>query len=176
MSGKLKKYDPATCDIALLSGRAVDRTGVRYGRLVAIEPTAKRQGGSIVWRCHCDCGEEVLVSAKLLATGSIASCGCLRRKMLAERATNHQGKRYGKLLALEPVEGRQGGGVLWRCRCDCGNEVLVRGNFLVTGDRWCCGKCLPREKSRAMKQIKYLVKNGVSTDEILLRLYSVFPR
>ena len=150
--------------------RAVDRRGVRYGRLTAIEPTNKRQSGSIVWRCVCDCGNEAFVSAKLLATGSAQSCGCLRREVQAARATDHTGKRYGKLVALEPVENRQGGGVMWRCKCDCGNEVLVRGNNLANGKRRCCGKCLPREKSRAMRYIRQLVQEGVEPGLILTGL------
>ena len=87
--------------------------------------------------------------------------------MIRARATDHTGMRYGKLVAIEPLENRQGGGVVRRCRCDCGNEVFVRGNFLVTGDRKSCGKCLPREKSRAMKKIETILKSGVSTTEIL---------
>lgn len=87
--------------------------------------------------------------------------------MMRARATDHTGMRYGKLVAIEPLENRQGGGVVRRCRCDCGNEVFVRGNFLVTGDRKSCGKCLPREKSRAMKKIETILKSGVSTTEIL---------
>ena len=130
-----------------LSGtRAIDRTGQRCGRLLVLEPTDRRQGGSVVWRCRCDCGRETLVSAKLLASGKIASCNCLRREKAAQHATDHAGKRYGKLLALEPLDKRQGGGVVWRCRCDCGNEVLVRGSYLVTGEKWCCADCLRKNK------------------------------
>ena len=156
-----------------LDRHATDRTGRRYGRLVAIEPTERRQSGSIVWRCRCDCGNEVLVSAKQLRPGGAQSCGCLRRETQAAKATDHRGQRYGKLVALEPAEDRQGGGVMWRCRCDCGNELLVRGNYLVTGERTSCGKCLPREKNRAMRQIRHLVRDGVSPSEILSRLNAV---
>ena len=147
--------------------RAVDRRGVRYGRLTAMEPTSTRQSGSIVWRCVCDCGNETFVSAKLLATGKARSCGCLRREVQAARATDHTGKRYGKLVALQPVEDRECGGVVWRCRCDCGNEVLVRGNALANGDRTCCGKCLPREKTRAMKIINQMIRDGADPGMIL---------
>ena len=136
-----------------INTRAIDRRGVRYGRLTAIEPTDKRQSGSVVWRCRCDCGNEVFVSAKILANGKAKSCGCLRKEVLAARATDHRGKRYGKLVALEPVSARQGGGVMWRCRCDCGNEIIVRGNALATGARWCCGSCLLREKTHTTHRI-----------------------
>lgn len=176
MGRKKTDHDPNHPYQELRTARAVDRRGMRYGRLTVLEPTAQRQSGSIVWRCQCDCGNVTCVSAKLLASGKIASCGCLRREMQAAKATDHTGKRYGKLVALEAVPERQGGGVMWRCRCDCGNEVLVRGNYLTTGERLSCGKCLPREKSRAMKYVDSCVRNGAEPEEIIHRLLAMPKR
>jgi hypothetical protein len=33
-------------------------------------------------------------------------------------------------------------GIKWKCQCDCGNEVVIRGKFLTKGDRTNCG-CTP---------------------------------
>ena len=135
------------------SGRMpVDRTGIRYGKLIALEATEKRQGGSVVWRCRCDCGNVVLVSAKNLASGKVSSCGCLRRKMMAERAPDLRGRRFGKLTALEPVEERRGGGVVWRCRCDCGIELLVRSSHLASGEKKSCKECRESERKNSAAQ------------------------
>jgi len=54
-----------------------DITGQRFGRLVAICATEKRQGSSIIWKCRCDCGKVVEVSMKHLQDGGTRSCGCL---------------------------------------------------------------------------------------------------
>ena len=36
-----------------------DIRGQRFGKLIVIEPTDKRaDGGSVVWKCHCDCGND----------------------------------------------------------------------------------------------------------------------
>lgn len=51
---------------------------------------------------------------------------------------NLQGQRFGKLLVLNE-DGRYGTNVLWRCRCDCGNEVRVRANSLMSGNTTTCG-------------------------------------
>lgn len=51
---------------------------------------------------------------------------------------NLQGQRFGKLLVLEE-DGRYGTNVLWRCKCDCGNEVRVRTNSLISGNTTTCG-------------------------------------
>ena len=40
-----------------------DITGLRFGRLVALYRTEKRdKKGSVIWHCRCDCGNEVDVS------------------------------------------------------------------------------------------------------------------
>lgn len=58
------------------------------------------------------------------------------------------GRRYGRLV----VEGRheihpKGPRVLWRCRCDCGNTLLVRSYHLDSGAVSSCG-CYRREWAR----------------------------
>lgn len=105
--GRKKTENRITDESLFISTRAVDRRGTRYGKLVCIEPTEKRQSGSAVWRCKCDCGNEAFVSSKSLVTGKISSCGCIKREMMRARATDHTGMRYGKLVAIEPLENRQ---------------------------------------------------------------------
>lgn len=61
--------------------RAIDITGVRFGRLVAVKPIVRR--GSRVWVCRCDCGGEATVSAGALRHGRTRSCGCLHRESIA---------------------------------------------------------------------------------------------
>ena len=58
--------------------------------------------------------------------------------------------KYGRLTCVEIV-GRyeKGRCALWRCRCDCGNESIVRSNSLLTGNVKSCG-CLQREVARRL--------------------------
>lgn len=55
------------------------------------------------------------------------------------RAYDLVGKLFGKLLVIkrENVEDRSG--VFWRCRCECGNEIVVRSNVLIGGKKKSCG-------------------------------------
>ena len=55
-----------------------DLTGKRYGRLVAKEPTEKRSGRSVVWKCQCDCGNICEARATSLQSGHVQSCGCIK--------------------------------------------------------------------------------------------------
>lgn len=57
------------------------------------------------------------------------------------------GKRFGKIVAVEPVGKRQNGNVTWRCKCDCGEECIVDGHLLRIGATTSCG-CVRRQQSR----------------------------
>ena len=46
--GRKKTENRITDESLFISTRAVDRRGTRYGKLVCIEPTEKRQSGSAV--------------------------------------------------------------------------------------------------------------------------------
>lgn len=59
-----------------LHGNTKDLTGQRFGKLVVLYPTEKRQSRSVVWHCICDCGNEADISSKNLTYGSSQSCGC----------------------------------------------------------------------------------------------------
>ena len=54
-------------------------TGLRFGKLVAIEPVENRgHGGAVYWRCKCDCGNEKVINGSNLRRGLTKSCGCLK--------------------------------------------------------------------------------------------------
>lgn len=56
-----------------------DLTGKRLGYLTVIKKTDNRDyKGSVLWQCHCDCGNDVLYSADTLIHGNVKSCGCYR--------------------------------------------------------------------------------------------------
>lgn len=77
-----------------------DLTGQRFGRLLIIERNGSNKNGRAMWRCRCDCGEEVTILGSMLINGKAMSCGCLRRERsreaLTKIATKHGGK-YDRL-------------------------------------------------------------------------------
>lgn len=112
-----------------------DLTGMRFGRLECIYPTEERgENGSILWFCRCDCGNTCLVSVHQLRSGNKKSCGCLGHPALK----GYIGKRFGRLTVTE-YAGKENGMHRWRCRCDCGNEIIARQTRLQSGQTKSCG-------------------------------------
>lgn len=128
--------------------RAKDLSGQRFGRLIALFPTEKRiDGGSVVWKCRCDCGNEAEVSARRLMRGKVRSCGCLS----TPPRKDYIGVRFGRLIVLDYAGtakelGKSGTANYWKCRCDCGNETIVSQSELQSGGTQSCG-CLQKERS-----------------------------
>ena len=116
-----------------------DITGMRFGKLVAVEPTGKVVRGSAVWRCICDCGGEVCAPYHQLSAGYRKSCGCLSHPARKD----YIGKRFGR-LTVTAYAGKWGGMHRWQCVCDCGNETIVGQTLLQTGKTKSCG-CLQSE-------------------------------
>lgn len=59
------------------------------------------------------------------------------------------GERYGRLTVLSR-EGKNGSGsITWRCKCDCGKEVVISGKALRRGEAKSCG-CTRNEKIAAV--------------------------
>ena len=78
--------------------KKTDLTGRRFGRLLVLNESDKRDGSSVVWRCKCDCGKVVDVSARNLLHRGTVSCGCNK----AEKAkANLGGDRATKLGQID---------------------------------------------------------------------------
>ena len=77
-------------------GKSVDLIGQRFGRLVVIEKSEKRDsGGNVFWLCKCDCGKDTLVSTHSLKVGHCKSCGCYKIDVNREQG-KQQFTKHGK--------------------------------------------------------------------------------
>ena len=54
------------------------------------------------------------------------------------------GKRFGRLTVVSRAENSKSGKTRWHCKCDCGNECVVHGDSLKSGNTKSCG-CVRRE-------------------------------
>ena len=60
------------------------------------------------------------------------------------RLKDMSGLRFGRLVVIEQAGNAKHGGALWKCRCDCGSEKIVRGADLRNGHTQSCG-CIHTE-------------------------------
>lgn len=66
-----------------------DISGMRFGRLLALQFAGRNERGHILWKCACDCGNEVLKCGQALRNGSTRSCGCFQRQLAFDRHRIH---------------------------------------------------------------------------------------
>lgn len=93
--------------------------------------------------CKCECGTIKDINVYNLINNTSKDCGCGRKKMLSESLTKDLiGQRFGKLVVIEKLnKSNKFNRVLYKCKCDCGNEIIVPSSSLTTGHTNSCG-CL----------------------------------
>jgi hypothetical protein len=80
----------------VIMGKLNELTGKKYGRLTVIERSGSTAQKKALWRCRCDCGNEVVVVGSHLLNGNTHSCGCYKRDVTSERMSSH-GKSGSRL-------------------------------------------------------------------------------
>lgn len=62
-------------------GILIDLTGKRFGRLVVIQRAQNDKQRKPMWRCKCDCGNQIVVRGAALSQKHTVSCGCYCREI-----------------------------------------------------------------------------------------------
>lgn len=90
------------------------------------------------WICECDCIDKTRLSvlASNLKQGNTTKCKYCK-------AENLVGKRFNFLTVVSRVIDEKDH-VKWLCKCDCGNEIIVRGDSLKSNHTKSCG-CLQKK-------------------------------
>lgn len=127
-------------------GKKIDLTGQVFGKLTVLKE-GERKNGKLYWTCQCECGNTISVSTTDFKDGHIKSCGCKTHEIQQKnKMKDIQNKRFGKLIALEPdfEKSKNSHGIVWLCKCDCGNNAYVKATQLLQGKTKSCG-CLLKE-------------------------------
>ncbi len=118
----------------------IDLTGKKFGRLTVIERAedyvSPKGSCHTQWKCLCDCGNITVVDTRALKTGNTQSCGCIRNEYRNSPTKDLTGNKFGLLTVIQYA-----GKSAWLCRCDCGNEKVVKTDKLKSGHTKSCG-CL----------------------------------
>ena len=133
-----------------------DLTGRRFGCVVvqsmAPHPKDPVQGNAtIFWVCLCDCG-----ATETINVGALRAMGTRRRTCPSCRGSarldrsHHPSfvdmtdKRVGTLKVVKRLPNDKRGNAMWRCVCDCGEQLDVQGIALRVKNRHHCTACRAR--------------------------------
>lgn len=95
-----------------------------------------------MWLCKCDCGKTCIALGYDLTHGRTTSCECayMLKGKTSPKRKNLIGKRYGKLTVVGLDDKRaKNGGLMWICKCDCGNTKSIQAAQLLGGGTNSCG-------------------------------------
>ena len=111
--------------------------GQKFGNLTVISDTGERKRGRSIWNCRCICGSEIERDSADLLNPHKQSCG--KKSCAVPIPTVEPGAVFGKLTVIEYDHTNEHRTIFWKCRCECGREVLVRGQCLRNGMTVSCG-------------------------------------
>ena len=105
------------------SKRYKDLTGKKFGKWTVLKELNERySNGHLLWLCQCECGTIRKIDRSSLTGGNSKSCGCDQHNRRNKPSNNLIGKKFGELVVLEKTtDSTNSGGILWKCRCSCGN-------------------------------------------------------
>lgn len=135
--------------------KLIDMTGwqmwehnVPESRWTVIKRVENSSDGSAQWLCECNCEkhtQKILVASKI-RKGQPKSCGCLQREKVSKlNYKDIKGQIFGELTVIEETNERDknGGGIIWKCKCSCGKDVYINGVNLrrTSGNTLSCKDC-----------------------------------
>ena len=132
--------------------KLIDLTGQKFGRLKVLyrdkEKEIETNSKTTLWKCKCDCGNEISLPTGSLRGSRTNSCGCLSKDVRHNKRNDLIGRKFGRLTVLyenkDDVRKENRRGIVWHCRCDCGNECDVFATYLRQGQTKSCG-CLQQD-------------------------------
>jgi uncharacterized protein with PIN domain len=108
-------------------------------------------------KCKCFCGNTFISKNCIILNGNKKSCGCLKTPNLCN-------KTFGLLLVLNKTSSKDGsGGILWSCKCSCGNIINTSTSSLISGNTKSCG-CLLKNNFKTYRKLLGKNPNVALTD------------
>lgn len=123
--------------------RREDLTGKVFGKLTAIEYMGLDETKKYaMWKCKCECGIEIITRKISLKSGGSQSCGCTNK--VNKYRKDLTGQVFERLIVIEYAGYEpKSKSTLWKCKCECGKEIISQKHALINGRTKSCG-CLTR--------------------------------
>ena len=108
--------------------------GNKYGHLTVIEYVGSNSSNNTLWKCKCDCGNEVIRNGGELhreRTIDHMCPECLKKKVSQRFWKDLTGQTINELLVLERIGTTEQGNVKYKCKClNCGNILSLSSTVL----------------------------------------------
>lgn len=141
--------------------------GLKFGRWTVLEKVENKRSsnGHILWKCECDCGTIGFIDGTSLKNGNSKSCGCLSKELLRardlERIEDLTNRQFGEITVIEKTQRSDlKNGVIWKCKCSCGNICYKTTSALKKNKICSCG-CITQSKGSLTIE-KLLQENKIS--------------
>ncbi len=109
-------------------GSFIDLKDMIYGRLTVIS-RSETKNKTTYWNCHCECGNDCVVSAGKLRSGHTSSCGCYAKDLNKELQTKHGMSRTPTYISWKNLKKR--------CLCiSCPDYKDYGGRGITVCDEW----------------------------------------
>lgn len=126
-------------------GKIKDLTNKTFDSGITALEFVEIKNHAAYWKCKCHCGNEFIVRGADLSNGHTKSCGCIGKKKIQQlgKKSDHKiknliGQKFGLLTVIEQTDKRSSDRyVIWKCRCDCGNEIELSSHALKQGQISC---------------------------------------
>lgn len=148
--------------------KKIDLTGQRFGKLLVVERSGTKNDKAI-WKCQCDCGNISFANTSNLRRGNTRSCGCLSIECITNLNKGKSlmidlsGQKFGRLTVLEFSHfSKDKKRTYWKCRCDCGKEIITRADGMKSGHTNSCG-CYNKD---VVAEIKPSKTHGLSDEKV----------
>ena len=136
--------------------KAEDFINHQFGDLTIIDIYKKNNRSYC--KCLCSCGKETETTFSNLRIGNTTSCGDYKIHPRVKKE-NLAGQKFNKLTVLEDTGTKSGNHTIWKCQCDCGNIIEVRGDYLKGNHTTSCG-CINSKGEEKIANI--LRENGIN--------------
>lgn len=124
-----------------MSGKIIDLTGQKFGKLTVIERDISKIGNGAYWFCQCECGNIKSIHGNSLRRGVTKSCGkCSSINLINQ----HFGKWTVIEKDLEKTTLKHKS--YWLCKCECGIIKSISETSLLNGTSKSCG-CFRKEQT-----------------------------
>lgn len=154
-----------------------DISGKRSNKLVAIEPT-KKKNGSWYWLCKCDCGNFVEVIGASITNGNTNSCGCLSESLISTKLKEYCYKKYSSKSEYNILKNPETGRYLpFDIYIEC-FKIFIEINgeqHYENSDFWHGKDGLKYNKQKERDKLKkqYAKKNGIYIEIDLRKIKTV---